>query len=752
MTWLLTLLISALLAALSAWAPTVQAQNPLVSPVLRPALASVPPVVAERLAQSTFAQLGQRESVTLREGRRYHSVPFSVRADEVVTRLQLTVDFAHSPLAAQDESYIDVLLNDEPVTRLKVSGGAMQREWHQDIAVDPKLVADYNQLTFRLAGPADCTDRERAQRWAQINPTSSLSLTLAPLPVANDLSLLPAPFFDKRDGRALDLTLVLPARPSNALLQAAGSVASWAGAHAAWRGALVHARDSLPAGHAIVLATLKDKPAGIELPPVAGASVVMDTHPGDPRYKVLYLLGRDDAELRRAVDALVLGDLPVRGSSALIVQDPKAAARQPNDAPNWLAMHRPVRFDELVAPAALDVTGQHPGAVRLDMRLPPDLFLWRSRGVPVDLYYRYTPQAAGTTSSLNVQFNGEHLRSYRQGGTGSRGWAERMRARLWGEPQDREARLSLPPQLVGTQSHARLSLAFSHDGDDERADCQTTAQTTHSVIDGRSTVDFSGLSHYLPLPDLAAFANAGYPFTRWADLSQTAVVLPEIPAAGEVDAYLTLMGRMGEATGYPARQVRVVRGAEVQQVADRELILIGTPASQPLLHDWAEAMRFSVSSVEPQREPSMWQRWAARLWQRERYEPHGELSLANTGAQAALVGFESPLEAGRSVVALVGVSADALALVGQALTDPARIAAIRGHAVALQPAQRVQSYLADPTYAQGDLPWISRLRWELSTRPILLWMVLMGSTALLSSVLYVLLRRRSIRRLAGAAA
>lgn len=716
-----------------------------------------------RLNQPTFAQLGQREDVTLRAGQRYHSVSFAVRTDEVITRLALRLNFTHSPISPQETSYLNVRLNGEIAGRITVPADASQRVFSQDVLLDPRLVIDYNQLTIELAGAVDCTESGSdqdsppattdANAWAQISATSTLNLAMAPLPVANDLALLPAPFFDKRDSRPLELSLVMAPRPGNDTLQAAGSVASWLGALASYRGLRLESRDSLPpSGHAIVLATQRERPTGVDLPTTAGASISVVNNPSNPRYKVLYVLGRDEQELRRAVDALVLNQISAQGSSVLISRDTPVARRQPHDAPRWLPTHRAVRFDEIIPPTALEVQGQHPGPIRLDMRLPPDLFLWRSRGIPVDVRYYYSEQARGTPSMLNVQFNGEPVRDYAIAEADSRKWLDRMEQHFWGSDRSRRARFRLTAEQLGTQSYANLTFAFSHGNRDDRVtDCPSEA-TTRSTIDGESTIDFSGVSHYLPLPDLAAFANAGFPFTRVADLGETAVVMPDVAGSHEIAAYLGLMGRMGESTGYPARLVTVVRPRGLQSVADRELIVIGTAANQPLLRDWSRHLPFTVGATTAPPPAPEWWRWLSNFWQRDRHEPHGTLNFATTGADAALVGFESPLTPGRSVVALIGSRSEALTHAATVLTDPKHIADVRGHVAVIKPSAKIVSYLADPTYTTGELPWLEWLRWQMSSRPVLLWGVLLGSIFVLSSVIYTLLRRLAMRRHAGAAA
>ena len=72
-----------------------------------------------------------------------------------------------------------------------------------------------------------------------------------------------------------------------------------------------------------------------------------------------------------------------------------------------------------------------------------------------------------------------------------------------------------------------------------------------------SYLDIQGIPHWATLPNLEIFANAGYPFTRRADLSDTAVVLPDTPSAEEIETYLTFMGHFGAQTGYPVINVSV---------------------------------------------------------------------------------------------------------------------------------------------------------------------------------------------------
>jgi hypothetical protein len=750
-------------------------------PVLLALGLGTPPAAASgRDLVMPFTQMGQRDAVMLKRGHSRHSVPFALRADEMVSSAMLQLDIAHAPRLSGRVGALEVRLNGELVRRLDAPDPGSRGTRHA-VPIDPRLVLDQNELTIQFAQPIDCAAADGAGLWAQIAPTSSLHLVMSPLTLADDLSLLPAPFFDPRDQRRQELTLVLSPRASAATLQAAGNVASWFGALSAWRGVRIQARDRLPGGHAIVLATADDAPPGVVLPPIGGASVTLAAHPEQPQHKVLYLLGRDGEELRRAADALVRGELPGQGSSALIDRLSDLPPRRAWDAPRWTPTHRPVRLDELVPAATLVARDARPLGVEVPMRLPPDLFAWRERKIPIDLRMRHEVRPDDAVAALRVQFNGATLLEETLDTTAAGRWIDNLERSLRGEHDEALTRsvrrpLRLPVAALGTQSHARLELTLQHGVADDATECARESRTDaaldrpRSVIDGASTLDFSGTPHFLPMPNLAAFANTAHPYTRLADLGETAVVLPDQPSREDLDAFLTLMGRAGEATGLSGRRLRVVQARQVAQVADRDLIVIGSAGNQRLFADWAAHMPFRdlaaarATAAHPPHErsglsPASWSwswtlpeelRWLGTLWQRDELPRLESLAFRGDAPQAALVGFESPLSRNRSVVGLMGTTPAALGFITDALLDGPRAGQIHGHVTVFEESGRITAYHADPTYASGDLDWLSWVRWKLSDRPVLLWAVLMLAILTLSGVIYVLLQRHAMRRHAGA--
>ncbi|MDT9165917.1 cellulose biosynthesis cyclic di-GMP-binding regulatory protein BcsB, partial [Escherichia coli] len=82
-----------------------------------------------------------------------------------------------------------------------------------------------------------------------------------------------------------------------------------------------------------------------------------------------------------------------------------------------------------------------------------------------------------------------------------------------------------------------------------------------------------GFAHYMAMPNLAAFGNAGFPFTRMADLSDSALVMPDNASVDDVANALALLGRMGASTGYPALRTRVIQARQVDEHADQDLLV-----------------------------------------------------------------------------------------------------------------------------------------------------------------------------------
>ena len=103
--------------------------------------------------------------------------------------------------------------------------------------------------------------------------------------------------------------------------------------------------------------------------------------------------------------------------------------------------------------------------------------------------------------------------------------------------------------------------------------------------------------------------------------------------------------------------------------------------------------------------------------------------LHGDGALAAVLGFESPVTSGRSVVAVTAVDDKDMGRVLDVLQDEGIARNMHGSAVFVR-GDRVDSILAGNTYAMGELPFWLSIWYPLTQRPILLAILVLASGVL----------------------
>jgi hypothetical protein len=271
-----------------------------------------------------------------------------------------------------------------------------------------------------------------------------------------------------------------------------------------------------------------------------------------------------------------------------------------------------------------------------------------------------------------------------------------------------------------------------------------------AAVDPESVIDISSFPHYIKMPDVSAFANTGFPFTRMADLSETAVVMPDNYSSGDIGTYLTLMGRMGQSTGLPVYGVSVVRAVDVQKVANRDILLLGGPGNQTLFKDWAKAMPFSADGEV---------RAFSLTDLRRKYLPWYEapkddkpstahLSAVTLAREAVVFGFQSPLDSSRSVVALTSDRTTGQADLLNALMDDDVVPKIQG-GIAVIRGKEVDAMDGVSTYYVGSLPPLLAVRWALSNNIWVAALLIVLVAIILAGVFYTLLRRQAGKRIGG---
>ena len=713
--------------------------------------------IAEEFVPSysaTLKQLGANYTMHLRGIEGSDSVSFDVRADQVVTKARINLEYSYSPALLSDLSQINVMVNDQVAASIPVpaeTAGSLQQ---QVIDIPPHLVTEFNRLTLQLIGHYTmmCEDPLHSSLWAKVSNTSALELETTQIVLPDDLSRLPLPFFDGRDSRALELPFVFAGTPDNAALEAAGAVSSWFGALASYRGAQFPVTvGQLPEqGNAIVLLAGGATIDGLEAIENNRPSLTLIPNPNDPYGKLLLVAGRDGAQLKQAAQALVSGSHVLSGSTASIERIDSLQARKPYDAPNWLPSDRPVQLGELVEARRLSVSGYNPGNINLPMRLPPDLFNWREKGVPLHLKYRYTPQPVSTNSSLLISVGGKFIKSLPLPSQEHIS-DESLLAKL---QQDdsllQETKLLLPLNSLPLQS--ALELRFMYDYI-KQGDCRDIIiDNMRGTIEPDSTLDLSGYEHFIAMPNLGVFQSSGFPFTRMADLAETAVVMPESAGVEEISLYLDVLGRFGGSTGLPATAVTVTNGADDAQLKGKDLLVLAAAGNQPLLQRWADLLPASLgngSSFELSDIVHRVRNWVGYDSRANLRQARSSLALGAGGAGAYVTGFESPLSSERSVVVIAADQPENLAEVSAALRGGEDYEQSLQGSLAVVNGKRINTLVAEQQYYVGELGFFRYMQWLLAHNLALMALFTLLAVSLASVLLYFTLRARARARLDG---
>lgn len=588
-----------------------------------------------------------------------------------------------APLVRSGESRLEVWLNGTRAGSVPLNSGPQEAR----VELPADLLTTNNTLTLQLEGNCAACSHSRAP-WITIALGSTLTLSGTRLPLANDLALLPIPFFDPASQHAWSLPIVFSDRPSGDALKAASLVASWFGIFSDFRGVRFPTTVGvLPEGNAVVFATRDSELSKeLSLPSQQGSLIAIRDNPRDPYGKLLILAGESPEDLLTAAQLLVTRNNAEKHIDAVPVGRTRVPERGEYQAPRWLDASNPSLIGTYTTNERLRMTGS--GSTNIYFRLPPDLFLQAQDSVPLLLKFSYSGVAEGSYAALHVRLNDRDVDS--------------IRLRPAPSNVDEQVIVRLP-----TGRFQPYTNTLTIDADFGRAGAAPNSQ--YAAIHRDSSIDLSGLPHSVVLPRLELFADSGYPFTAWPDLRRTAVVLSQAPSSEEYETLFDLMGFVGAQTGAPTINVSITNAEHIEDVRDKDLVLLGSRASQPLLANWASNMPLDVASglklnPEPQASRLLHPEWPFRSRDRSKLAKL-LATLLETGASPDLVveDFASPLQAERSVVAIVPQGENSTDAIAAMFTPALDKGPIYG-GVSIARNGRFQSFLiGDLAYHSGQL-------------------------------------------------
>lgn len=748
MTAALCMTLATLPLATAGWAAATAATTQTPAPVWRT------DVMGSGTAQLPLLSLvpgGVTRTVRLSGLETTQYFDFGMRMDEVVTRATLNLAFTVSAAVLPTVSQVNVRLNGELQQSITLDASMIGKPAQVTVLLSPKAMRSSNQIALEFIGHVQtrCENPADASVWLDVGPASRLVLEKSNIRLGNDLALLPAPFVDTLTNARTRLNLVFPGAPSATLKEAAALVAGWAGQAAGWRGAEfpVSFGANPGPGHAVVFVTkdqcptfLRDMPELADLAHISGPQLFMLDAPGSLTDKLLVLAGRDEKEVVTAARAL-MGTNAMIGATyrpTRVVEAPRRAAW---DAPAWLPLDRTVPFSRLMEyPGQLSAQGAVMPPVELPVRLPPDLFMTGDASMVLSLKYRATKPMTGEAAQFRALLNGALLDSesmVARDGTGAR---TVMLPGFYG------ALIDNPEGALALRQTNRLGFRVDY----ERILDAGTTQSCRSVVmlphqmemDPASTIRIEGAWHRAQLPDLRLFAQAGFPFTKYADLAETAVVIRDDASESDVSVMLTALGRLAAQTGVAGGRVVVTANLNDPRLHERDLLVIGPvltrmtditdAAAEELVGTLGETLK-SGASVKAEKSGS------ATLT-----APEGQVIADPVAVVAQLA---SPLARGRSVVALLSEGPAAADALVDALASPASLGALKG-AVGVfgvpgmgPSAEAPATFRAGEDYVVSDLPWYHEVWMRLTQHPGWIVVAALLSALVIGLSIFLFMRR-----------
>jgi cellulose synthase (UDP-forming) len=274
-------------------------------------------------------------------------------------------------------------------------------------------------------------------------------------------------------------------------------------------------------------------------------------------------------------------------------------------------------------------------------------------------------------------------------------------------------------------------------------------RNSDSILSGEilcnSTLDLHGLKLWARMPDLELFAKSGFPFTQYADLSQTVVVLPTDSSPEEIALYLHLMSYFGAQTGSPALRVTVTGPSNTIEEG-RDYLILGTVADQPAFNSLASLLPATLSEGGVHTKPlpglsanlTSFKRTATRRWSWLIGKGLKDSFILDEGAHpdAMVEEIESPASADRSIVTIVLRQNSAAGKFAGVLVDPSQSSGMAGSLTLLLDST-FQSFESNYVpYHVGDLSWFATMRLYLTRYFLLLLIVVLCLSFLTARFVY----------------
>ena len=554
-------------------------------------------------AELPFDKLGFPQGITMTLGQKQSGLNFTLPTDKIITKAKLELFISATESIAEKSPHFDVLLNGQELGSIVISNVETSS---YELNVPSEYLAQENSLTFEIEDElsSDCKIDYTGFNEISIEGNSFLSVEGNTMEIDSDLTLFPLPFFDKYDISKGSVEFVFSKNPSKEEIKAAHMLSSFLGNKADFRGVQFKVTyDKLPHNHAIIFGKPEEKIAGMALPEKKG--VYIKKNPYFYPYKVVYVVAESDVEFTSAIMQLTdpifspnekLVDVSYYPIYARTLQESIAY-----DAPKWIPTTRKVYLRELLQPGqSMTTKGFWHNSIHLPFRTAPDLYMmYDGQG---DLYVSYEFPAEKELnereSGLNVSLSGVFQDKLP---VNKKGLLENMWRLFGGNARQTSRHIQVNPAYIYGENDIELYFDLRLN---DSAPC-TVLQNTNikSVIDSSSYIDLSHSVHYSKLPNLSYFVGASFPFSKYADYSQTAILLPENPSESELKALFDMGARSGDATGAIISKPKILMGLNdirqhEEELSKKDILIVSTLMNKDFLSVLFKNSAFTFNGYE----------------------------------------------------------------------------------------------------------------------------------------------------------
>ena len=630
-----------------------------------------------------------------------HDIFFRLPRTHSVRSAKIHISYAFSPGLLANMSHLQLLMNGTLFATIDPTPveahGLDGHDLEADFEIPAALLEHSNTLTIQFIGhyTTTCEDPANATLWARVERNSSVDIQGVLARASNDLQSLPAPFVDPAVIKPAEVPIVFASAPSLKAIQAAGVVSSYFGLtsdnHAVRFPVSIGA---LPEGNAIVIAdSSTNQPPGLNLGGLRAPTVALRTNPNDPYGTILIIAGANADQALIAAQAVAVHSDLLSGAKSTLEHFRLPDARKPDDAPRWARTDKPIPLASDTSESELETDGSAP--LPATVRLPPDLYYnGKYPEATLHIAYRYNSIPIGPRSSLQVRLNNAFV------------------SRVPLDPGQQYARESDAEVSVPVTDLDPFSNAFSFNFAFQpvtKNGCQTGAPIhLEGALLGSTTLDLRDYPHYAPLPNLELFANAGFPFTRRSDLSETTFVVPARPTPQEIETFLTLMGHFSRTTGFPALRVTVAAADALHEGAQTDFVIIGAGDDQPAFNKLSSDLPVVLNGNQIQVRDT--QGFFAPLHPTlDKLDSTDQIASGSLGTgsrpDAIIEAIKSPYGNNCSIVAIHLKDADAFDPFLTALLKKQQSKEISGSVSVLEGAEFHSFRIGAEVYHVGVLPW-----------------------------------------------